>query len=438
MDPQLNSSSVAEAEAVTLTLTELPLSLSHRIFLALRVDERGRACCVSRGWRDVLAEPGAWLRLDLSDDCGVPLTLDATALLEGASRRAQGQLVELSLGSRRLFNTRDVLPVLAANSGSLRELHLGQITAIGQVDDAEYPNLFEVRKIVQAAPQLQLVDVFCMGCFWDVAPGVLRAEGALAPVRLLHRLWVRFLTPPALAGSLDTVAPFAAAFADAALQPALSQLDIMGADTQQLAVMNALVDAVMARPQLRELTFQSCTPPAPAPLARMLRDGTLPSLSFVLARDRDTTPLFNAAGALIVANALRANKTLTALSFGSCGLLVDTAAAVTILGALVGHPNLTSLVIDLESAEYYTPVPVALVTALAALIAADAPALRRLRLMEFEFNDLTIAPVVNALAENHHLRVLDFTFPGLSADFTRERLAPALARLDHRWARAAA
>ena len=170
----------------------------------------------------------------------------------------------------------------------------------------------------------------------------------------------------------------------------------------------------------------------------MLRDGTLPSLSFVLARDRDTTPLFNAAGALIVANALRANKTLTALSFGSCGLLVDTAAAVTILGALVGHPNLTSLVIDLESAEYYTPVPVALVTALAALIAADAPALRRLRLMEFEFNDLTIAPVVNALAENHHLRVLDFTFPGLSADFTRERLAPALARLDHRWARAAA
>ena len=256
MPPRRGARAVgAASEATGSAFASLPQPLLSRILAALPVDSRARACCVCRGWRDVLAELALWTELDLSDDSGVSGALDATALLEGASRRAQGQLVELSLGSRRLFNTRDVLPVLAANSGSLRELHLGQITAIGQVDDAEYPNLFEVRKIVQAAPQLQLVDVFCMGCFWDVAPGVLRAEGALAPVRLLHRLWVRFLTPPALAGSLDTVAPFAAAFADAALRPALSQLDIMGADTQQLAVMNALVDAVMARPQLRELTF---------------------------------------------------------------------------------------------------------------------------------------------------------------------------------------
>jgi hypothetical protein len=49
-----------------VTFASLPLPLAHRIFLTLLVDERGRACCVCRAWRDALAAPALWTRLDMS------------------------------------------------------------------------------------------------------------------------------------------------------------------------------------------------------------------------------------------------------------------------------------------------------------------------------------------------------------------------------------
>ena len=49
------------------TLASLPLPVAHRIFLELLVDVRGRAACVCRAWRDVLADPSLWTRLDMSD-----------------------------------------------------------------------------------------------------------------------------------------------------------------------------------------------------------------------------------------------------------------------------------------------------------------------------------------------------------------------------------
>ena len=52
---------------VAATFASLPLPLVQRIFLALPPDSRGRACCVCRAWRDVLAEPSLWTRLDMSD-----------------------------------------------------------------------------------------------------------------------------------------------------------------------------------------------------------------------------------------------------------------------------------------------------------------------------------------------------------------------------------
>jgi hypothetical protein len=39
------------------TFASLPLLLARLIFLALPADARGRASCVSRAWRDVLADP---------------------------------------------------------------------------------------------------------------------------------------------------------------------------------------------------------------------------------------------------------------------------------------------------------------------------------------------------------------------------------------------
>jgi hypothetical protein len=52
------------ADAVTFASLQLPLA--QRIFLALPPDARGRASCVCRAWRDVLAETALWTSLDMS------------------------------------------------------------------------------------------------------------------------------------------------------------------------------------------------------------------------------------------------------------------------------------------------------------------------------------------------------------------------------------
>ena len=72
------------------TFASLPLPLAHRVFLALPVDARGRASCVCRAWRDALAEPSLWTRLDLSD-----VRVEGQRFLDvlrGAAGRARNQL----------------------------------------------------------------------------------------------------------------------------------------------------------------------------------------------------------------------------------------------------------------------------------------------------------------------------------------------------------
>ena len=80
-----------------VTFASLPLPLAHLIFLALPVDARGRASCVCRAWRDVLADPSLWTRLDMSD---VPVKSlremgSVHGVLRGAADRARGELRQL-------------------------------------------------------------------------------------------------------------------------------------------------------------------------------------------------------------------------------------------------------------------------------------------------------------------------------------------------------
>ena len=427
MPPRRSARSLSAAEAATLGLASLPLPLAHRIILALPLDARGRASCVCRAWRimprlaynirNILAEPTLWMRLNLTD-----AETAFSGLLQGAARRAQGQLVALDMGTGRFVEPAyEVLAVLAANSGSLRELRVGWLEADldgrRQLDEL----LLELPAVMRAAPHLQLLDVHSMESTGEVALRVLRTG---APLRV-HRLSTRFYHPYTLAARTDYVAAFAAALADATLLPELSEVGIVGAETQQPAVMDALVDAVIARPRLHKLRIgDRCTPPAPASLARLLRNDTLPSLSFDCVQHTEA-PLFTAAGAMVVADALRSNTTLMELSFHSSGLLRNVAASVTLLGALVGHLSLSALEFEIDDLSD----PVALVAALAALVAADAPALRTLRLVHiYGLRDSTFAPLVSALAGNRHLRELDITGSHLSAAFVRDQLLPAARR----------
>jgi len=47
----------------------MPLPVAQLAFLALPADARRRACCVCRAWRDALADPSLWSRLDMSVVC---------------------------------------------------------------------------------------------------------------------------------------------------------------------------------------------------------------------------------------------------------------------------------------------------------------------------------------------------------------------------------
>jgi hypothetical protein len=409
---------ISQDATVAAAFASLPLPLEKRIFLAVPAAARARASCVCRAWRDALADSSLWTRLDMS------IALDNRELfrsvLRGAAAgRALGRLCQLDTSQKHV--AWDVLlPVLTANAGSLRELKLKSVITDNFDTASEFP---AVEAVVAAAPQLQVLTAENTWCTWEEAPWLLRAELPFAPLQMSGSLVVHFSDESGPFGGMERVGPFAAALADAALQPALLRLVICFADTTQPALMGALVDAALVR-RLRELSLQCCAPPAAAPLARLLAKGSLVALEFCPTRVGDT-PLFNAAGAAFVAHALRVNTTLTKLNLWHARLCLDMRVAGALLGALVGHPSLRELQIYGElitAAEDCSEFG----AALAALVAADAPALHDLVCYGNTLGDAGLAPIFEALALNRHLRKLSCQNNSMSEAFARERLLPAV------------
>jgi hypothetical protein len=118
------------------------------------------------------------------------------------------------------------------------------------------------------------------------------------------------------------------------------------------------------------------------------------------------------------------NTTLTELHLWRADLCLDVGVAGALLDAITGHPSLRELRISGENtaAEDCS----ALGAALAALIAADAPALLALECFKLRLNDAGLAPIMEALALNHHLHELNVGDNGMSEAFARERLLPAV------------
>jgi hypothetical protein len=396
------------------TFESLPLLLAQRIFLALPADDRGRASCVCCAWRDALAEPSLWTRLDMSYVRGGYER--HASVFRGAAGRAHGQLRYLKL-VQQYVPWDALLSVLTANAGNLRELHLHTVAVRTFVRD-----LVTFAGVVAAAPLLQVLTAKETSCSWQDAPRMLRAEPPFAPLQMCGSLLAYFTGEDGLAGGMERFGPFAAALADAALQPALTQVFVGNADTAQPAVMGALADAAVAR-RLRELRLYSCTPPAAAPLARLLTEGSLAALVIGPSSDGDT-PMFDPAGAALVADALRMNTTLKKLILARLRMCVDVRVAGALLGALVGHRSLR----DLRFSDECTTVEHcgALGAALAAVIAADAPALHVLDCSHNRLRDAGLAPIVEALPLNRHLRELDLQGNGMSEAFAQEQLLPAV------------
>jgi hypothetical protein len=172
-----------------------------------------------------------------------------------------------------------------------------------------------------------------------------------------------------------------------------------------------------------ELFLHCCTSPAAAQLARLLAEGSLAGLEIGHSPEDDTLA-FDAAGAALVADALRVNTTLINLTVYRADLCVDMRVVGVLLGALVGHPSLRKL----DIGEEYTANENcgAFGAALAALVAADAPALHVLVCCSNYLRDTGLAPIMEALPLNRHLRELDLNWNHMSEAFARERLLLAV------------
>jgi hypothetical protein len=269
--------------------------------------------------------------------------------------------------------------------------------------------------VLRAAPRLRSLDadVHCH----DIAEAhrLLRSERTFPALRVRKlRVVSRFLTDDVLALA-----------ADLAVHTCLTNVHLDHAPLGTLAVLDAVVDAALAL-RLNSLELLHCdVAPASAPaLARLISGGALTELHV----HNSGMQLLDQPAAALIADALRANSTLTSLKLRGCRFCVDAVAAALILDALTAHRSLRTLDISFNIFLPSDQLP-ALGAALGALVAANAPALHDLQfslIAEDQTGVLGLGPLVDALPLNTHLRVLNLSHMRCTNDFARDRLLPAV------------
>jgi Ran GTPase-activating protein (RanGAP) involved in mRNA processing and transport len=211
--------------------------------------------------------------------------------------------------------------------------------------------------------------------------------------------------------------------ADLAAHASLASVSLQHLSLGAPGALDAVVDAVLAR-RLWSVTLRSChLSPASAPaLARLLGGDTLTELHI----DNAFEQLLDAPAAALVANALRANTSLTVLLLAGLQLWHDAAAVAELMGALTGHPRLRVLNLSWNWPHNDGVQAAEAGVALAALLLANAPALQTLDIHNTHLDDEGMGPVVEALRHNTHLTKLDCSGNDLSEKFARDELLPAV------------
>jgi hypothetical protein len=309
--------------------------------------------------------------------------------------------------------------VVAANAGAVRVLRLlcddGCFVCGAEFDRcAELEALCLSVCLLGAAPGLARVDadVRCFGV--ASACRLLRNEPPFGPLRICT------LDLTANDEELDwPPAPLNMSLLLATVTHAHASLTRLHIVRLMLSVehLEALVDAALAR-QLSALGFEDCSlSPAHLPaLARLLRGGTLTELHLCSYTAEDLRGDFSdaahAASWSDLCAALRGCATLRRLT---CEGLADACASALceLLSSLVAHPGLEWLRLcmncdadeDTDLAE--DAVQLAVGSALAALLAADAPSLRECELVDLFLWETGLRPLLHALRSNVHLRLLE-------------------------------
>jgi hypothetical protein len=409
--PPRRSARVAEAaERQCTVLAPLPHALVLLIFSLVPVDQRLRCLEVCKGWYATLKERSFWTLLDISATAG--LARRATdALLRAAAARAAGQLQALHLTDCMVITHEALLEVAGANADTLTELRMEGSCRRDPYGDA-LALVGQVEAVLGAAPRLRLLaaDVSCEAV--AEAHRLLRNEGAFAALRV-RKLRV----------DMDGGAGVLALAADLPAHNCLTEVHVHGAPLRTLAALDAVVDAALAL-RLPSLTLFDChvTPAAAPALVRLISGGWLTELYVWNNRQQ----LLDQPAAALVAEALRANSTLTSLELQFCGFWQDAAVATLVLDALTAHRSLRTLSLDhnvIQAGDQHAP---ALGAALGALVAANAPALHELHLSYSDLGDVGLGPLVDALPLNTHLHSLNLDRIRCTNDFARARLLPAV------------
>jgi hypothetical protein len=376
------------------------------ILALLPVDTRLRCAEVCRGWRAAAAERCLWLRLDLLPESVMGLVTDA--LLRAAAARAGGGLLSLAVVDCPAITRDALLAVATENAATLQEAVLCLGGVFGEL------RCEQLEALLRGAPLLRtlLADVRCSNA---EARRLLRNEPPYEALR------VRRLDVSRFEGDEAALLALAADLsAHAAAYASLHELELVGAPMGAAAALDAVVEAALAC-RLQKLELVACRlSPASAPaLARLLGGSALTKLHIYGSYEE----LLDEPAAVLLCTALRANTTLTSLVLDAVSLWRDSAAAVALLNALTAHPSLCQLDVGRN--------PVGATqhragAALGALVAANAPTLRNLRINESDLGDAGMGALVDALPRNTHLQLLRYGGNGMSEAFVRERLLPAV------------
>ncbi len=167
------------------------------------------------------------------------------------------------------------------------------------------------------------------------------------------------------------------------------------------------------------LTLCNLSPESAPALVRLIDGGALAELDI-----RGADQLLDVPAALALGNALRASSTITAVSLRLVNLWRVPAAATALLGALTGHTSLRSLSIAINRVDPASREEAG--AALAALVAANPPALQELNLHDCRLRDAGLGPLFDALPANTHLRKLNCVRNVLSDAFVRDSVLPAV------------
>ena len=106
----------------------------------------------------------------------------------------------------------------------------------------------------------------------------------------------------------------------------------------------------------------------------------------------------------------------------ACQVWRTPALAARLLDSVTRHPTLHTLGIVDDASN----VPAAAGAALAGIVAANAPTLTALDVSGCSMGDAGLAPLLEALASNSHLRGLDIRENEMSAAFARDHMLPAV------------